>query len=146
METTLSQWQDPETGYPTDAYPDAVIVALEAIGIRVHDSARDELHDFFIELHRDAFAGKIRGHDLIVGWRVSEESDPLCADDDPSWHGFRGVGQITGWWWMPCDEHGVGRNPRYLGHPQAPTCPMDPIEEPDVVASAVAAMIAAGHN
>jgi hypothetical protein len=147
MTTELDQWQDPQTGYPTDAYQDAVIVALEAAGIGVHDSWRDEPHDFVIELHRDAFAGRFRCHDLLVGWRVGEESDPLCKDADPEWHGFHGFGQLSpGWWWMPTDQHGVGRNVNQLGHPEAPASPMHPLEEPEVVAAAVAAMLAAGHG
>jgi hypothetical protein len=143
VETTLSQWQDPETGYPTDTYRDAVIVALEAIGIGVHDSWRDEPHDFVIELHRNAFTGRISAHDLLVGWRIDEETEPLTETPE-EWHG---VGQVcAGWHWVPTGNNGVGKCAHDLDHPEVPGSPMHPLEEPEVVAAAVAAMIENGHN
>jgi hypothetical protein len=41
---------------------------------------------------------------------------------------------------MRCKPSGEGMNPAELPHPQSSISPMDPLEEPDVVAAAVVAL------
>lgn len=140
----LSKWQDPEDGFPSDAYRDAVMAALEKAGIRVHDYWRDERWDFNFELDRASFnAGDFPPgtQDLIIGWRVGEESEPLEAKPGDCWHGFEDVAQITGWHYVPTKADGHGPYVRYLDHPKFPDNPMDALEEPEVVAAAVAALV-----
>lgn len=139
----LSKWQNPEDGFPKDEYRDAVMAALEKAGIPVHDYWRDERWDFNFELDRAAFAdGPLSGaHDVVIGWRVAEESDPAHCDEDESWHGFHSVADITGWFWMRCKESGEGINPKFLNHPDYPLSPISPLAEPAVVASAVLALV-----
>lgn len=140
----LSPWQNPEDGFPTDAYVDAVIVALEVAGVGVHDNWRDEPWDFNLELDRGSFNASDfppGTQDLIIGWRVGEESEPLTAAPDDGWHGFEDVALITGWHYVPCKPDGHGPYVRHLDHPQYPGSPMDALEEPEVVAAAVVALV-----
>ncbi len=139
----LSPWQDPDDGFPKDAYFDAVIVALEKAGVGVHDSFRNEDSEFAIVLYRGAYQdGPVApAHDVLVGWRVDEESDPAHLGDDESWYGWHGSGLEPGWFWMRRKPSGEGINPAFLPHPESAASPMDPLEEPDVIAAAVAALV-----
>jgi hypothetical protein len=142
MSVELSEWQCPIDGFPDDIYFDHVITELERLGIGVYDSWRDEPWDAVIELDRAAYAGVIAAHDVVIGWRVSEESDPLHLEADEECHGFHRVGGLSpGWFWMRCKESGEGINPAELGHPDATGSPMDPLEDPAVVAAAVAKIV-----
>ncbi len=140
----LSPWQSPEDGFPTDAYRDAVMAALEKAGIKVHDYWRDEPWDFNFELDRGSFnAGDFPPgtQDLVIGWRVGEESEPLEAKPDDSWRGFEAVGQITGWHYVPCKADSTGPYVRELCHPDYPNSPIDALAEPSEVAECVAALV-----
>lgn len=139
----LSPWQDPEDGFPSGSYFDAVIVELEKLGIGVHDSFRNEAWEFALILDRAAYQdGPVApAHDVLVGWRVDEESDPAHLGDEETWHGWHGSAIEPGWYWMRCKRSGEGINPAFLPHPESAVSPMDPVEEPDVVAAAVAALV-----
>ncbi len=140
----LSKWQNPEDGFPSDAYRDAVMAALEKAGIKVHDYWRDEPSGFNFELDRGSFNRRDfppGTQDLIIGWRVGEESEPLNADPGDSWHGFEDVAMITGWHYVPCRADSTGPYARHLDHPQHPGSPLDALEEPEVVAAAMVAPV-----
>lgn len=131
----LSQWQNPEDGFPSGSYFDAVIVALEELGIGVEDSWRNEAWEFAILL--DPAEAPVYPLDpwadhLQIGWCVAEESDPLHERDDEELYGFAdGVDCAAGWYWLPCHLNGTGRKAHHLEAP---------LTEPSEVAAAVAAL------
>lgn len=140
----LSPWQDPEDGFPSEDYFDAVINELRRSGIDV-DSWRTEAHEFVIELDRDTYAGGDLAwakEGLNVGWRVNEESDPLGKGDDEDWHGFVGVtGSKPGWFWAAYTRpQALADTIRELEDP-ATDKPLSVLAEPSVVAAAVAALV-----
>lgn len=142
----LSPWQNPEDGFPVDEYFDAVIVELEKVGVGIHESWRTERHEFVVEVDRSAFRDGPEGwaHSLFIGWCVEEESDPLCQDDDVTWHGFAPVERgIAGWHWLPRSENGDMVFVRNLDDPNRPQgdTMLGALADPALVAAAVAALV-----
>lgn len=95
---TLSEWQR-EDGFPTDAYFDAVDAAIEASGVGIVQSNREEDWEYNIELDPRSYLshwGSSAAHGLYVSWRCDEIDDPQHADDFTGW----------GWYFVPYSREG----------------------------------------
>lgn len=138
----LSPWQDPEDGFPSDAYQDAVIVAIEKAGIAVDDAFRDDRHEFVITIGKEALAGTEFAHyrDLAVVWSVDQDSEPLGEAGLFASGGAGAGGPGPGWFFMPCVKGGHGENPEDLCTPGTKD-QVDPFAEPAEVAAAVTALV-----
>lgn len=119
--TSLNRWQDPEHGFPTGEYFDAVGQALTDACIEVDGHWRDEPYDATFELGPSSRKHYVA---LYIGWRVAEDSDPM-ADE---WHG---VGDFCGWHWAPYSKPGEALADF------AKDLPVDLLAEPAEVAAAV---------
>ncbi len=133
----LSPWQNPEDGFPSDDYQDAVAVALEAAGVGVYDERRDERYDFFIKIDRSAYENgplEWAKDGLIIGWSASEDCDPLTEE-------FYTTSGVPGWSWMPIsDRHAGGDFVEELCTPGTKD-QIAPLAEPEAVAAAVVALV-----
>lgn len=139
--TTLDKWQR-EDGWPSDDYFTAIEVALADVGVAVHDSWRNEDWDATLELDRKAYMDGPLGwakHGVFIGWRADEECDPLTDEE------FR---SSPAWRWVPYSkpQAALGDFVKDLEHPEFPGSPIDPLEEPEVVAAAVLKLVRGGDG
>lgn len=127
MTSQLDPWQRPD-GFPSDTYFKAVVDALNAAGIPVKHSSREEDWEFVIELDPSAYASgplSWAEHGLYVSWRCDDECEPGHADD------FDGLG----WFWVPYSR------PHTAAGDFVRQFPLPFLAEPGEVAAAVAALV-----
>lgn len=125
-----SPWQR-EDGFPSDAYFDAVISAIESAGVEVGEGNREEDWEYNIELHPDSYLGhwgRAAAHGLYVSWRCDEMDDPQDQDDFTGW----------GWYFVPYSREGeaLGDYSKSLNLPY--------LAEPGEVADAVKTLVTSG--
>ncbi|WP_119728369.1 hypothetical protein [Thermomonospora amylolytica] len=122
-DTTLTRWQDPDDGYPTPAYWDAVTTALTAAGIGLAD-ATDEGDGYSYRL-TDEDSARIGYPKVYIAWDVDERLE------DGEFVGY-------GWCWIAYDSADAWKGSR------VERFDLPYLADPEKVARAVADLITDG--
>lgn len=130
MTTTLSPWQRPDDGFPSENYFTAVLAELAKAGVEVEHGIREEAWEFNISLAPTAYMDGPLGwaeHGLYVVWRCDQDDQPTHADD------FTGLG----WCWVPYSKPDAGDFAKKFE--QLPY-----LAEPELVAAAIVDLVKNG--